>query len=371
MAERARPDLVRVAQVRLRRLLVVGRPLPAPTDVVGWLGAVQAQDFGPAKWSVAMRARNAVEADVDRLFAAGAILRTHVLRPTWHFVLPADIRWMLQLTAPRVHALNAFMYRQLELDAAVRGKAAKVMVGALRGGNQLTRAELVKVLARAGLVAAGFRMAYLLMHAELEGLICSGAPQGKLQTYALLEDRAPSAQPLARDAALTELTRRYFRSHGPATAKDFQAWCSLTLSDVRRGLELAGAQLQQDEIDGIPCWSAPAGGQRVGSSVKTQLHLLQGYDEYVMGYRETRHVLHAIDRGSATRVRQTAAYVGLVIRAGQFVGHWKRILKKEAVVIEVALCAPLDAAGRRALQAAADHHGRFLERPASVTISAI
>lgn len=151
-----------------------GDPFDAPQDVVSWLCAVQSQNYGPAKWSIAQRTAGVGDADIDRAFADGAILRTHVLRPTWHFVAPADIKCMLQLTAPRVHALNAYMYRQLELDDAVLKKCNQLLAGVLRGGAQLTRKELGAVLEGAGVAADGFRLAYILMNAELSGIVCSG-----------------------------------------------------------------------------------------------------------------------------------------------------------------------------------------------------
>jgi hypothetical protein len=215
---------------------------------VRWLGAAQSQDYHPAKWSVAERTGGVGDATMDRAFADGTILRTHILRPTWHFVLPADIRWLLQLTAPRVHALNAYPYRRLGLDDAVLAKSAALLAGALRGGNQRTRKELGAVLEGAGVATDGFRLAYILMHAELNGLVCSGAPRGRQHTYALLDERAERR---TRDEALAKLTLRYFTSHGPATAKDLRWWSSLTAADVATGLELVGSQLGREVVDGV------------------------------------------------------------------------------------------------------------------------
>ena len=144
-----------------------------------------------------------------------------MLRPTWHFVLPADIRWMLQLTAPRVQALAASYYRQVGLDARMLARADDVLAKALQGGKQLTRGELAEALRTAGLPVDGLRPTFLFMHAELEAAICSGARRGKQLTYAALDERAPGARTRPRDEALAELARRYFASHGPAQARDF------------------------------------------------------------------------------------------------------------------------------------------------------
>ena len=202
-----------------------------------WLGAVQAQQFDEAKWSLAERTHACTDADVEAAFARGEIIRTHVLRPTWHFVERGDVRWLLRLTRPRVHALNRYSYRMFELDASVLTRSHDVLAKTLADGEPRTRRELAERLAAAGIEADGPRLAYIVMHAELEELICSGPRRGKQQTYALLDHRAPPSplDGLSRERALAELVRRYFRSHGPATIKDFTAWSSLTVADTRVG----------------------------------------------------------------------------------------------------------------------------------------
>jgi hypothetical protein len=352
-----------VARWRMRAVRLSGARFDAPEAVVGWLGAVQSQDYGPAKWSVGQRTAGVGDADVDRAFADGAILRTHVLRPTWHFVLPAEIRWMLELTAPRVHALSAYYYRQLGLDEEVLQKATALLVGALRGGNQLTRRELAAVIEGAGIATRGFRFAYILMNAELNGVICSGALQGRQHTYALLEERAPQAASLDRDEALAALTLRYFTGHGPATEKDLRWWSSLTAADVARGLELVGPRLQREVVDGVTYWFAepPPPLEAAAPTV----HLLQGYDEYIVGYSESKYLLDVAGTARA-RTKDRAVFNHVVILDSQVAGHWKRTLKRGSVTIEAALYAPFDDAQAAALQAAADRHGEFLGLPATV-----
>jgi hypothetical protein len=355
-----------MAQWRLHNLRLESAPLPAPEAVVSWLGAVQSQDFGPAKWSLAQRTPGTVDAAVDRAFADGAILRTHILRPTWHFVSPADIGWLLELTAPRVHALNAYYYRRLGLDDGVFERSTAALAGALEGGAQRTRRQLAAALEGAGIELGGFRLAYLLMHAELDGIVCSGAPRGKQQTYALLEERAPQAASLPREQALVELTVRYFTSHGPATVKDFGWWSSLTAADIRQGLELAGSRLQREVVDGVAYWFA--GSPPPTRPASPQVHLLQGYDEYLVGYSQSKSVLNLAGRALlATR----PVFNGVAILDGQLAGHWKRTVGRDTVAFEVALYEPFDDAQTKALQAAADRHGEFLGLAASVTTTAI
>ena len=201
------------------------------------MGAVQAQDFAAAKWALALRMRSATDHSIEQAFNDGQIIRTHLLRPTWHFVAPEDIRWLLQLTGPRVNLKCGSAFRRFELDAAVFKRSHRALINALKGGKHLARAELRTVLDRAGVATGdGIRFQHILIRAELDGVICSGPRQGKQFTYALLEERVPPAKPLTRDEALVELTRRYFTSHGPANLQDFVWWSGLTTADARRGI---------------------------------------------------------------------------------------------------------------------------------------
>ena len=93
-----------IAHARLRNSRLVGPPLAAPEEVVGWFAAVQSQDVPGALWGIAQRMEPGPT--IDALGAAmddGRILRTHALRPTWHFLVPSELRWIQALTAHRVH----------------------------------------------------------------------------------------------------------------------------------------------------------------------------------------------------------------------------------------------------------------------------
>jgi len=361
-----------VVDRRLAGLGLVAPSFRTPEDAVRRLVAVQAQDIGPAKWSTAQRilpAEAIKEPALDAALADGRILRTHVLRPTWHFVLPDDIRWLIALTGPRIQALAAYMYRSNDLTESLRGHSNEVIERALEGGRSLTRAELRSRLDAAGFATDGFRIGYLMMHAEVTGLVCSGPPQGTTQTYALLAERAPATRSLGRDAALVELARRYFTSHGPATVKDFRTWCSLTTGDARLGLDGAGAALQRERYRDLEWWCGTAADAADAADPPRDpsptVKLIQAYDEYLMGYLETRSVVDM--DGAAAWVRtERAIYVGVVLLDGQVAGHWKRTVTDASVHIDVQLRLPFDAAQTDALQAAANRHGAYLGMPASV-----
>jgi len=219
-----------LARQRLEQQRLSGAPYARPEQVVEGLLAVQSQDYLGAKWALAQRTVGGDDAAVQKAFQEGRFLRTHVLRPTWHFVAPRDIRWLLALTAPRVHALNAYYYRKHGLDAASVKRSNARIVKALSSGTHLTREELGQVLAVGKTALSGERLAYFIMRAELDALICSGAMRGKRHTYALLEERVAPAETLARDEALARIARWYVIGHGPAQARDLAWWSGLSVA---------------------------------------------------------------------------------------------------------------------------------------------
>ena len=359
-----------VVDRRLAGLGLVAPSFDTVEAVVRHLVVVQSQDIGPARWSVAQRMAPAVgttEPMMEAALAEGRILRTHVMRPTWHFVLPDDIRWLLALTGPRIEVLSAYMLRTTGITASIRGRSSEVIARALEGGVSRTRAELRAVLDAAGFDTTGFRIGYLMMHAEITGLVCSGPARGRAQTYALLADRAPNARVLDREAALAELARRYFTSHGPATVKDFRTWCSLTAADARVGIEGAADALESETYRDLTWWSGGSDGPRrpPPTDPSPTVHLIQAYDEYVMGYLETKGVLD-VDGAAAWDPTQRAIYNGVVLLDGQVAGHWKRTIDTTNVHLDVQLRVPFGADRLAALRAAADRHGAFLGLSATV-----
>jgi hypothetical protein len=281
---------VDIAGERLRNQHIARPRRGAAADLVAALGAVQAQEYAFAKWALALRlAAKPTDAGIEAAIDAGDILRTHALRPTWHFVAPSDIVWIQQLTAPRVHARLATYLPRLGVEKRVLPKAAAVIERALGGGRHLTRSELQSRLARAGIAHKGTALALVIMFAELEALICSGPRRGKQFTYALVSERAPGARALPRDEALAGLTRRYFASHGPATIRDFVWWSSLTTADARRGLEIIGARSFAEGA--LTYWTVGA-ARRAALSRGTDVRLLPVYDEFLVAYRDRTAVPH-------------------------------------------------------------------------------
>ena len=354
--------------IALRRLAsqrLVGQRFTSPAEVVRQLGAVQSQDYAGGKWGIGQRLDGAVDGDVERAFTDGAIVRTHVLRPTWHFVAAEDLRWMLALTAPRVRATMLTYDRHLGLDEAVFARSAAVITRELSGGRHRTRAQLGEALAREKIDSGvGQRMAHLMMRAELDGVVCSGARQGNQSTYALLDERVPPGPQLQRDEAMQELAVRYFRTRGPATVHDFSWWSGLKMGDARRAVELAGERLAHETIDGTDYWftdDAPAPGG-AGSA-----HLLPNYDEYFIGFRD-RSALQGRVAASKIDVPAGVFLTHVVVVDGELVGGWKRSVVGGTVIVEVRLVVDVPRRAMSQVHAQVKRYGEFLGMPVEVEI---
>ena len=353
-----------IVRHRLHNQLLSQTKLTASNQVVAWLGAIQAQDYAGAKWAIAQRTKGLTDAAIDKDFNEGKILRTHMLRPTWHFVTPEDIRWILAVSAPRVHTGNAFMYHQLELEPAIIKKSYTVVEKALQGNKNLLRTELASIFQKEGIVANGLRLSYFMMSAELDGIICSGPRRGKQFTYALLEERAPNISALNHDEALAELTKRYFSTRGPATLQDFTWWSGLTMADAKKGIEMVKSQFVSEATGEKLYWfddSVPPKKQKSPTS-----HLLPNYDEYFIGFKD-RSALGEIIRQSNIDENNPAFIANIIIIDGQIGGGWKRTLKKDSVIIDLNLITKLTKAENQAMMAAIGQYGKFLDFPVELT----
>ena len=302
---------------------------------------MQAQDYLGALWAVGLRMKKATEAIVEQAIADRTIVRTWPMRGTLHFVAAADIRWMLELLAPRMIAGSKTRYRQLELDQDVFDRSRKVIVRALEGGRQLTRAALYKVLYLKGISPSGQRGIHILQRHALDGLLCFASRQGRQPAFALLEEWVPPARKLTRDEALATLAERYFTSHGPATLQDFTWWSGLTVADARRAMEMSRADTRLR--GGKP---APA-------------YLLPPYDEYTVAYKDRSAVL---DPAHGGEVSGNGIFYPILVLDGQVAGTWKRELKKDSVVVTLSPFEPLKKNEREAVADAAERYGRFLDR---------
>ncbi len=333
----------------------------APADVVGGLIAVQAQDWAGCRWALGLRAPDLLDADVERAFADGEILRTHLLRPTWHLVTPADIGWLLALTGPRVQQVNAGVARRSGWDTTSLTAAMAAIGEALSGGVHLTRDELRQVLADAGITPeAGQWMAYVMMHAELEGIVCSGPRRGRRFTYALLDERAPNRRHLGREEALAELALRYFTTRGPATVHDMATWSGLTVTDVRSGLADVAAHLTSVTVDGRELWFDPARAADTPGAAPVA-HLMSIFDEFISGYRDRSDIVAPEFAPHLTAMGNDLT--GVVVIDGAVLGTWKRTLGRDAVTVTASPLSDWSVAEHQAVEEAAQRFGAFLAMP--------
>lgn len=345
-----------IARWRLRSQQLVAPHAGSAEEVVRSLLAVQAENAGQAAWAVACRTQRPDAAELDALLDDGRVIRTHVLRPTWHFVAADDISWLLELTAPRVLPV---ITRQLTDVHGLTGgdldRATSIVVDALAEQPDQTRDQLGAVLAERGIEPRGQLLMLLLAHLELHRLICSGRRIEGAHTYAAFADRVPAPRPFRRDEALAELAVRYFTSHGPATERDLAYWATLPLGDVRLGLALAKDRLTCFEHDGRNFWHAPdslpvdAPGEPAG-------HLLQVLDEIYRGYQDSRMVIDS--DGVVPTGRETA--IGMAMVDGQMVARMRRTLGRRVVFDLTPYAGPLRAADRAAIEESAARYGAFL-----------
>jgi len=343
-----------IAQRRLLTQRLAGPKFAAPAEVVAHFGAVQAQEYLPALWAVGQRTVGATEAIIEQAILDRQLVRTWPLRGTIHFVTPADIRWLLALSALRQLRMTP-RQQQLGLDEAMFAQSRRVVAGALSDGQPRPRPELRQALDDAGISTAGQRGIHILARLAQEGLICIGPRQGKQHTFVLLDAWLPPARTLTRDEALAELARRYFVSHGPATLKDYTWWSGLAAAEARAGLAMVKGQLERDVVGREEYWfAAPPVGELPSSSA----HLLPFYDEYLVAYKDRRAVLPS-ERNALADFRNIIFHQPILVD-GRVAGAWLRELKADTVILRPTLFQRLTGAERNALGAAAERYGAFL-----------
>jgi hypothetical protein len=351
-----------ITRLRLANQFLTCPEHATASEIVSALGAVQAQDYPGSKWAIAQRTTGLTEAAIEREITEGRILRTHLLRPTWHFVSRADIRWMLALTGPRISASLAHFDRRLGLDEAAIRKTNALIARALEGGHHLTRGDLAKVFSRARFpIGTSQRLGHIVMRAELDAVVCSGGRKGKHTTYALFEERVPPSAPLERDEALLKLARLYFVRRGPATPHDFAWWSGLTVADGRRAIDMMGQEVERVTVNGDDFWLVARETPKPTASA----HLLPNYDEYFIGFKDRSAIGHRI--GGTTSVTGGNVLIpNVVVVDGQLVGAWKRSFEKTGAVVELDLVSKLTKREEARVASAARAFGKFLELPVTI-----
>jgi hypothetical protein len=337
-----------VPEHRLHAQQIASPRLATPAEVVGWMGAVQAQDYLASLWAVGLRMPGATEAIVEAAIEDGSIVRIHALRGTWQYIARDDVRWMLALVGRRLSAGAAARHRQLGLDDATLARGIDLLAAHVRGGRHATRAELATALGGVGIDSSGQRLIHMLAHAELTGVLCSAPRRGKQVTFAAFDERIPAAPALDRVAAAAELARRFVQARAPATVEDFAWWSGLPLGEARPAFAAA-----------TPPAAPPRSRRRT-----PRAYLLPAFDEYLIGYADRSAVLAARD---VVKINAGGGMLNaIVVVDGRVAGTWRRTFEKTGVVVTLAPVRALSAAERSAIDDAADRYGAFLGAPVRV-----
>lgn len=300
-----------------------------PKELVSWMGAMQAQNYSMVKWAVGMRLKSATIQAVEKALHEGEILRTHVMRPTWHLVAAEDIRWMLKLSAQRIISANDSFAKGYDLDIPneLYTKAHDLLEKILCGKKSLTKQEIAEHFNRSGIVADNHRMTRFMARAEQEGIICSGEDRGSKCTYALLEERVPPMPELTKDESLARLARSYFRSHSPAVLQDFIWWSGLPVSDAKQAVYLIASELTTEQWKEQTWYIHDT--CRTRGKLSGHIHLLPSYDEYLLGYKDQTDVLPLEHYPKA--FTNNGLFFPIVLYNGQVIGNWDKSEKKKSV----------------------------------------
>lgn len=301
-----------------------------PKELVKWMGAIQAQEYNMAKWAIGARLKSGSLQQVEESLKRGEIIRTHIMRPTWHFVPAEDLRWMSQLSGHRVKDAYDSYARKFGIPESTHTTCSKLFEIILRDNNHLTKQEISNELNRAGVLHDPHIAHYFINRAEAMGLICSGIDKNKKITYALLDERIPPTKELHKDEALAELARRYFRSHSPASLQDFLWWSGLTITETRKAINLISTELNKDRfasqelfvhqswVDHQPCDDV--------------LHFLPPFDEYLISYKDRSAALNPKHYPKA--FNNFGTFYPVILHNGKIIGNWEKVTKKGEVTIE-------------------------------------
>lgn len=346
-----------IKNIRLTSHQLTGSKFDNPQQLVAYMGAIQAQQYDMAKWAIGIRLKSGTLQAVNQALQKGEIIRTHILRPTWHFVSVNDIRWMMELSAKRIKAANDSYGKKFDIPQSTFSKCNKLLVRLLEGGNHLTKQEVTDRLLADKAISSADIISRVISRAEIECLICSGIDKNKKYTYALFDERVPQAPKLHRDEALAQLALRYLRSHSPATLADYIWWSGLTTTEARKSIHLIRHELYTETFDGQETFIHQSYNKRIKTG--ETLHLLPSYDEYLISYKNRTGVLHIDHHPKA--FNNWGIFYPVILRNGQVVGNWKKVQKSRKISIETDLFHPDINIDEKLMAQAVEKYTSFLQ----------
>lgn len=350
--------LADISNLRLINQQIADNKFKNPGDVVNWMGAMQAQDLGMAKWAVGLRIPISSEKIIEEAINEAEIIRTHLFRPTWHFVSPDDIYQLLELTRPQIKSTMSYGDKHFGLTKSVCSKSNKVIEKSLTRQKQLTREEIKAEIEKAGIDTGSNRLSHLLFRAELEEIICSGKVIGNKQTYALLSERVPNKKIFIKEETLGLLAKKYFTSHSPATIKDFIWWSGLSVTDAKAGLETVKSDLFSETINSETYWFH--NNSKDINQLNNSTFLLPAFDEFLISYRDRSAAL-LVGQNKNT-ISSNGIFRPVIVINGKVRGIWKRIIKKDKVIIEFELFDRLNSNQKKSIERSAHKYTGFLEK---------
>lgn len=329
--------------------------LETPQAVIEYMGVIQAQDYNMAKLAVGARSLHATHQQIENDINEGKIIRTHILRPTWHLISVNDVRWVMELTAPGINKILSSMYRQMELDDKIFKKSNAIIHKLLSNTEALTRKEIMTELEKAGIKTDSLRAVHIMFKAETEMIACNGAKRNKQFTYSLFDRKVPAAKSIPRDEALAKLASRYFTSHGPATIKDFSWWSGLSAADAKKAVALVKNNFNSEAVNSETYWFVDANREK--AVAETDIFLMPSYDEFTVGYTDRGALIESTSRSKINT--KNLIFSPIIIRNGKVIGTWKKSIKGKEVNIETMLFRRMLKSEKGKLQKAIDFVRNF------------
>ena len=303
----------------------------SPQEIVHHLGAMQAQDYAMAKWAIGSRCE-ATEKEIEEAINSGKIIRTHILRPTWHFVAAEDIHWMLDVSGPQVKRIILADTKKHGYDEKEFGKLNSAIEKILAGNNHLTRDEIIQELnMKKATGEYHLSPVLIMMYAELEGLVCNGIMKGKQMTYSLLEEKVPKPPTkLTKEEGLAKLAQRYFESHGPATVSDFSWWSGFPATICKNVMNSIASELNSVEIDNQTYWFGT--DFSIENNFRESVHFIAAFDEILISYKNREPSI--LQEHQSKAFTKNGIFKPTILENGKVIGTWKRTIKKDHVKIE-------------------------------------
>ncbi|HEX2921696.1 MAG TPA: winged helix DNA-binding domain-containing protein [Bacteroidales bacterium] len=350
-----------ISWLRLSNQQLLKQDFKSPVELVRWMGAMQAQDYNMSKWAMGIRLPGSTTEIINKAFYEGEIVRTHVLRPTWHIVPSEDLVWMIELTSQKIKSSLNSRHTVLGLDNITLDKANKIITSALRGNKHLTKNDLVQHLKDERIALDSSRAYHLLFWAELSGLICSGRPSAVNTTYSLIEEWAPGKGSLSRETSLGKLAVRYFTSHGPAMLKDFSWWSGLSITESRKAIEIAGNKLEKIKVEQNEYW---CGCDLLNIEGSTKAYLIPAFDEILISYSDRSAMLTRVDNKKA--ISSNGFFRPVIVTDGQVSGLWKTTKNKDKIIVEAVFFKRSSKSAKESVSKEVEAYGNFIGRKTEV-----